>query len=123
MGDVLRLQVPAPLADELRAATRRRVLMRASMRLPGKIEEWPLTVKDLSSTGMKARSSASLSSGMRVEIDLPRIGWVAAEIVRIEGENAIGIRFAAVIDPEQTQTQVSGSYGKGPAAPIRLRCV
>jgi len=124
MGHVHQLDLagPAP-GGELRTAIRRRVLMRAAMRLVGQQDEWSLTVKDLSSTGMKARSSVSMFPGTRVEIALPRIGWVPGEIVRIEGEDAIGIRFGAVIDPEQTQMRVSGTYGAGPSAPISLRRV
>jgi hypothetical protein len=97
-----------PSAD-LRSAARRRVLMRSAMRLQGQADEWVLTVKDLSCTGMKARSSVSLFPGTQVEISLPNIGWVPAEVVRIEGEQAIGLRFGAAIDPEQSQVPVSGS--------------
>jgi hypothetical protein len=124
MGHVHQLELadPAPGGD-LRTAIRRRVLMRATMRLVGQHDEWSLTVKDLSSTGMKARSSVSMFPGTRVEIALPRIGWVPGVIVRIEGEDAIGIRFGAVIDPEQTQMPVSGTYGAGPSAPASLRRV
>ncbi len=123
MGHVHQLEiVPATRSGELRAAVRRRVLMRSTMRLRGQAEEWPLTLKDLSSTGMKARSSVSLFPGTRVEISLPNIGWVPGEIVRIEGEDAIGIRFGAVIDPEQTQVRVSGSYGAAPP-PVQVRRV
>ena len=98
------------LGGELRAAARRRVLMRATLRLQGQRDEWQLTVKDLSSTGMKARAPIATFTGSRVEIGLPNIGWVPGEIVRIEGEDGIGIRFAVTIDPAQTQVRVSGTY-------------
>ena len=125
MGDVHHLEItPPPAAGEHRTAVRRRVLMRASIRLHGQGEDWPLTVKDLSSTGMKAKSPVSMFPGTRVEIGLPNIGWVSGEIVRIEGEDAIGIRFGAVIDPEQTQVKVSGTYGAAPSStPVSLRRV
>ena len=125
MGLVHQLELP-PLheAGDLRAAARRRVLMRATMRLQGQSDGWPLTVKDLSSTGMKARAPVAMFPGSRVEIGLPNIGWVPGEIVRIEGEDAIGIRFGVVIDPEATQVRVSGSYGAAPgAAAVQLRRV
>ena len=119
MGLVHQLELPSPReGGELRTAVRRRVLMRATMRLQGQGEEWPLTVKDLSSTGMKARAPVATFPGSRVEIGLPNIGWVPGEIVRIESEDAIGIRFAAVIDPEATQVRVSGSYAAAPAASV-----
>ena len=117
------LAPPPPLAwaDESRAAARRRVLMRASMRLPGQREEWPLTVKDLSSTGMKARSPVMVRPGTPVEIGLPNIGWVPGKIVRIDGDDGIGVRFLSAIDPEVAQVRVSGSYAAAPQPATRLR--
>ena len=125
MGHAHQLDISPPGAPgDHRTAVRRRVLMRASMRLHGQCEDWPLTVKDLSSTGMKAKSPVSMFPGTRVEIGLPNIGWVSGEIVRIEGEDAIGIRFGAVIDPEQTQVKVSGTYGTAPSSkPVSMRRV
>ena len=116
-------RVQAAESGDLRAAVRRRVLMRSTMRLRGQHEEWPLTVKDLSSTGMKARSAVIVLPGARVEISLPNIGWVPGEIVRAEGEEAIGIRFGAVIDPEATQVKVSGSYSVSSSPGAQLRRV
>jgi hypothetical protein len=117
MGDVHHLEIAAPAEPaEHRAAVRRRVLMRAAIRMPGQSQEWALTVKDLSSTGMKAMAPVSMFPGTRVEICLPNIGWVSGEIARIEGESAVGIRFGAVIDPECAQTRVSGSNGAVPVA-------
>ena len=124
MGDVHHLEIAAPAEPgEHRAAVRRRVLMRAAIRMPGQGEEWSLTVKDLSSTGMKAMAAVSMFPGTRVEICLPNIGWVPGEIARIEGESAVGIRFGAVIDPERAQTRVSGSYGTAPPMATLLRRV
>ena len=95
--------------------------MRASMRFPDQREEWPLTVKDLSSTGMKARSPVMVRPGTAVEIGLPNIGWVPGKIVRIEGDDAIGVRFLSAIDPEVAQVRVSGSYATAPPPVVRLR--
>lgn len=93
------------------------------MRLTGQVEEWPLTVKDLSSTGMKAHSGVDVRLGARVDIRLPQIGWVPGEIVRIEGNEAIGVRFGAVIDTGRTQVKISGSYRAPPSLPPQLRRV
>lgn len=122
MGTVHHLQIDhsTSVGDE-RAAVRRRVLMRATARLPGRSEEWPVTVKDLSSTGMRAIGAVSMFPGTQIEIELPHIGWISGEVVRVEGENIIGIRFGAIINPEQTQVRVSGSYGAAPSQPVPLK--
>jgi hypothetical protein len=117
MGQVHHLELERAPGD-LRSAVRRRVLMRAALRVQGQRDEFAVTVKDLSSTGMKARAAVAMFPGTRVEVALPHIGWVPGEIVRHEGEDAVGIRFAAVIDPEATQVRVSGSYAV-PEAPPR----
>ena len=124
MGHVHKLEAIAAMGlGEARAAVRRRVLMRSAMRLHGQSEEWALTVRDLSSSGMKARSAVIVLPGARVEISLPNIGWVPGEVVRTEGEEAIGIRFGAEIDPDMAHVKVSGSYGAAPVGAIRLRRV
>lgn len=102
---------------EQHRAARRRVLMRASMRLRGQAGEWPLTVRDISSTGMKAVAQVSLFPGSRIEVKLPNIGWIPAVVARIEGESTIGIQFGMVIDPERTQVRVTGTYGAAPPVP------
>ena len=103
----------APETEQHRAA-RRRVLMKAAMRLRGQAAEWPLTVRDISSTGMKAISQVASFPGSRLEVKLPNIGWIPANVARIEGENTVGIQFGVVIDPERTQVRVTGSYGAAP---------
>jgi hypothetical protein len=117
----LEIQLSVPSADK-RVAIRRRVLMKALVRLRGKFDEWPLTVKDISSTGMKASAPVKLFPGAQVEIELPNIGWIPGEVVRLEA-NAIGVRFGLVIDPEQAQVRISGSYHCAPAPPTLVRFV
>jgi hypothetical protein len=107
--------------EDNRATIRRRVLIRASMRLRGKAEEWLLTVKDISSTGMRAHSKVCILPGTRLDIELPNIGWIPGEVVRTEGVGVIGVRFGAIIDPARTQVPVSGSYGASPSSPTQLR--
>jgi hypothetical protein len=124
MGNVHQLVVPSGQKDgDHRSAARRRVLMRCTIRMRGQTGEWPVIVKDISSTGMKATAGVNLFAGTKIEVNLPNIGWMPGEVVRLDGENAIGIRFAAIIDPEQTQTNVTGSYGAAPTAHVQLRRV
>jgi hypothetical protein len=83
--------------------------MRAAIRVRGSALEYPVTIKDISSTGMSARSDVSLFAGTRIEIDLPNIGWIPGEVVRIGEKGLIGVRFAAVIQPELTLTRVQST--------------
>lgn len=124
MSNVHQLVARAPDdTTEHRLAVRRRVLMRCTIRLRGQTGEWPITVKDISSTGLKALAGVNLFPGTELEVNLPNIGWIPAEVARIDGDNAIGIRFGAVIDPEQTQTRVTGSYAVASVAQVQLRRV
>lgn len=102
-------------AEDKRVARRSKLFMRANLRVRGLDLEYALTIKDISSTGLRAASSVSLSHGTRVEIDLPNIGWTAGEIVW-QNNGAIGIRFAAIIQPERTLKKVTGTYGSAPSS-------
>jgi hypothetical protein len=124
MGNVHQLVVPATNeAADHRLAARRRVLMRCTVRLRGQTGEWPVTVKDISSTGLKAIAGVNLFAGTKLEVNLPNVGWVSGHVVRIDGENAIGVRFGSIIDPERTQTRVTGSYSGAPVPQVQLRRV
>ncbi|MDP3674145.1 MAG: PilZ domain-containing protein [Novosphingobium sp.] len=103
-------------ANECRVAKRSRVFMRANMRVRGSTFEYPLSIKDISSTGLKAAMDVSLFPGTRVEIDLRNIGWVAGEVVWVDSKGVVGVRFSAVVQPERTHSQVSGSYGPAPSS-------
>jgi hypothetical protein len=48
-----------PEAGERRVSARRRILARAAMRLPSGMALEPATIKDVSSTGLKASTGAS----------------------------------------------------------------
>ena len=100
--------------DDRRAALRRRVLMRAAMRVRGSGEIFAITVKDISSTGLKASTAVAMFPGTLLEIELPNIGWVAGEVQRIDGQGSVSVQFGAIIDPDQTQPRVTGSYGPAP---------
>lgn len=63
---------------------------------------------------MKAITQVALFSGSCMEVKLPNIGWIPANVARIEGENTVGIQFGVVIDPKRTQMRVTGSYGAAP---------
>lgn len=88
--------------------------MRCAMRLAGESSEHPLTVKDLSASGMKVTAPVAMRPGTQIEVCLPHIGWVTGEVLRTEGANVLGIRFELLIEPERTQVRVSGRYGPTP---------
>lgn len=113
----------AAATEESRAAKRSRVFMRANARVRGSTLELALAIKDISSTGLRAIPEMSLSQGTHIEIDLKNIGWVAGQIVWVDANGVVGVRFLNIIDPERTRSQVSGSYGAGSssAAPALRR--
>lgn len=116
MGTVHQLALASADAGDGVIAPRRKVLMRAAMRVRGKDTSYAVTVRDISSTGLRATSSVSLFAGTIIELELPNLGWIPGEVVRTAEEREIGIRFGLVIEPERTQTQVTGSYGSAPCA-------
>ena len=118
MGTVHNFAPAMPGGNEQRVAPRRHVLMRASMRVPGSDQVYAITVKDISSTGLRARTAVSVFPGAKVELELPNIGWIGGQVVRTE-EGLIAVRLAAVIDPEQAQSKVTGSYGPPPSVAAR----
>ena len=115
MGTVHNLAIAKAHTSDQRVAPRRRVLMGATLRVRGKAARYQVTVKDISSTGLKAATGVSIFAGAAVEIELPNLGWVPGEVVRREDERCIGVRFDVVIAPEMTQKSVTGSYGPGPS--------
>ena len=120
MGTVHNFAAATGEGGEHRMAPRRRVLMRAAMRLRGHDQVHAVTVKEISSTGLKASTAVSVWPGAKLEIELPNIGWVAADVVRAE-QGTIAVRFAAIIDPDRTQAKITGSYRQAPIpAPARL---
>ena len=125
MGTVHNLQVANGAAGgEQRHAQRLRVLMRATLRVRGAEPTYPITIKDISSTGARVATNLSYFVGTQVEIDLPNIGWVSGQVVRHENENTVGIRFNAIIDPSQTQAHVTGTYSRAPSgASPPIRCI
>lgn len=122
MGTVHNLATISEERSENRVAPRRRVLIRAAIRLRGNEAIHPVTVKDISSTGLKAITELSFFVGSRVEIQLPNLGWVPGEVVRTDQTGCMGIRFGVVIDPAQTQVRITGNYSAPPST-IRFRPV
>jgi hypothetical protein len=116
MGTVHQLAPVGANSGDQRIAPRRRVLMRAAIRLQGQEASYALKVRDISSTGLKAHADVNVFVGSIVEVQLPNLGWIPAEVVRADGDLGVGVRFERVIEPEATQTTVTGSYGTAPHA-------
>jgi hypothetical protein len=115
MGTVHRLALAKSEGGEATIAPRRRVLMRAEMRIRGKDVSYPVTVRDISSTGLRASASVNVFAGTIIEVQLPNLGWIPGEVVRTGEDRDIGVQFGMVIEPEHTQTRVTGSYGPAPS--------
>jgi hypothetical protein len=115
MGTVHQLALARAETSDQPIAPRRRVLMRAAMRVRGKDTSYPVMVRDISSTGLRASAGVQMFRGTLIELDLPNLGPVPGEVVRAEGDGGIGVRFGVVIEPERTQTAVTGSYGTAPS--------
>ena len=99
-----------------RIAARSRILMRSKLRVRGSDHEYPILIKDVSSTGLRASTEVSFFAGSRIEVEIRGVGWVAGEIVRAARPGQTGIKFAALIRPELLHQPVSGSYST-PGAP------
>lgn len=106
--------IDTPQTADQRAGKRNRVLMGASLRIRGGRDVYPINVKDISSTGLRAAAAVPMFVGALVEVDLQNIGWVPGQVVWAN-RGQIGVNFAAVIEPERTRTKVSGSYGPAPS--------
>lgn len=98
-----------------RVAGRSRVLMQGKIRLRGSEFSHPVTIRDMSSTGLRAKSAARFLPGANVELELPNLGWVTSKVVWVDDEGSLGVRFSAIIQPERTHSSITGSYRKAPS--------
>jgi hypothetical protein len=96
-------------SEEQARLTRTSVYLRARLRICGADIEYPITIKDLSSGGLRATVDASLFSGTKLEVAIPKIGCVPGEVVWAS-DGMIGVKFAKFINPDLVRTQVTGSY-------------
>jgi hypothetical protein len=120
MSAVLSLQTSGPAADanESRVAKRSRVFMRAAARIPESNCQFHLSIKDISSTGLRALPELQLFQDTTIEVDLRNIGWVAGQVVWVDSKGVAGVRFSKVIQPDRTRSEVSGSLGPAPPGAV-----
>lgn len=89
-----------------RGAERRRVAVGTQMRVGG--ERVAFAITDLSPAGLRGHADAPLPLGATVAVDLPRRGWVEAQIRWTRG-NACGARFTGEIGPEDCGPPTPGA--------------
>src|SRR5687768_16751669 len=106
MGTIHKLTPAFAAADEGRGAPRQRVLIRAAIRVRGSDATHPITVKDISSTGLRASTVVNLFVGAQIEVELPNLGWIGGQVVRSVA-GTLGIRFGAIIDPQIMHVHVT----------------
>lgn len=100
------------------------LFMMADLRLDGQDGEYRVRVRNLSAGGMMAEGSVRVANGMRVDIRLRHVGWVAGTVAWIQ-DSRFGIAFVEPIDPKLVREPVQGQstddyaprYVRPPLAP------
>lgn len=100
---------PSNDPGDRRIAERRNLLMKAAFNLDGSGQAQPTTIRDISSTGMKASIAHAPLVGGEVHVEIPGVGTVPATVVWAE-DGKMGVHFDRVIDPTQAKIQITGSY-------------
>src|SRR5690606_26072782 len=95
---------------------RQSMLISARLRLHDEDAFHAVLLKDVSVKGAKVKGWDGLPLGAGVQIDLPKIGVVAATVIWTRSGFA-GLRFEVPIEPEELRTTISGEYKRGPARP------
>lgn len=75
------------------------LFMMADLRLDGQDGDYRVRVRNLSAGGMMAEGSVRVANGMRVDIRLRHVGWVAGTVAWIQ-DSRFGIAFVEPIDPK-----------------------
>jgi hypothetical protein len=81
-----------------RQATRHEVVLATDLRLAGEVGQHRIKVRNLSPRGVMAEGSLDAVSGTRVEIAIPRIGWIPGAVAWVQGDR-FGIAFLDPVDP------------------------
>lgn len=104
----------------LRDAPSKSVLMRALMRFQGHDDAVPITVREISATGMKASAAVAPFPGGKIEIGLRNLGAVPATVIWASA-GELEVAFDRIINPDEIQLKVSGTYERAPEARPNLR--
>ncbi len=124
MGTLHNLAKAHPKATQDRAETsaRKAVFLRALMRFQGHDEAIPITIREISATGMKASTSTSPFPGGKVEIGLRNLGAVPATVMWA-ASGMLEVAFDRIIDPNAIQMKITGKYTPAPDTARNLRRV
>lgn len=97
-----------------RGAERQNMFIKALFKIQGSDLAHPITIRDISSTGMRASTCSAPFVGGKVEVELRNIGTVPATVIWVEN-GKIGLHFDRIIDPSQTKMDITGTYSKSVA--------
>lgn len=100
-----------------RGADRQNMFIKAIFKIQGSDIEHPITIRDISSTGLKASTCNAPFVGGKVEVELRNIGTVPATVIWVEN-GKIGLHFSRIIDPSQTKIEITGTYSKSMAQSV-----
>ena len=101
----------------------------AELRVDGGDGEHRVKVRNLSAGGMMAEGSVKVVRGVRVEVSLRNVGWVAGTVAWVQ-DNRFGVAFAEDVDPavirvpvtagdEQPPRRLKSIYAKPALGPAR----
>jgi len=100
---------PVSLDEEVaalsRGADRDSLFMQASLTIPGHADPVVVRVRNLSAGGMLAESTARVTQGQAIEIELRNVGVVPGRIVWV-GEGKFGVAFDRQVNPQAVRRQV-----------------
>jgi len=80
--------------------------LRGIVKHPLHLQPLIVTIKNLSASGMMAEAATEFSAGDRIEVEIPRIGLVAATVAWAR-DMRFGARFDVKIDPAAAKRSIT----------------
>jgi len=121
MGTVSNLKKdPQINPASLRGAPSKSVFIRALMRFQGQDEAMAITIREISSTGMKASTMSAPFPGGKIEIGLRNLGAVPATVIWAGG-GMMEVAFDRIINPDEIKMKITGTYTPAPDNSANLR--
>jgi hypothetical protein len=83
-----------------RETLRENLIASAALRLAGQSEDYSVTIRNLSATGLMAEGDVAVLPGITVSIAVPNIGWVNGMVAWVQ-DDRFGVAFQQEVDPAQ----------------------